>query len=77
VKKQLSHFLNDQRSIGMVEIAWTIVFLCWLVVQQIMGIMGSHIKVNKVFNIEGICMNLWCSQLSIEKFEMLKNIYKN
>jgi hypothetical protein len=42
-----------------------------------MGIVGSHIKVNKVFNIEGICMNLQCFQLGIDKFEMLKNIYKN
>jgi hypothetical protein len=39
-----------------------------------MGIVGSHIKVNKVFNIEGIYMNLQCFQLGIEKFEMLKII---
>jgi hypothetical protein len=63
-----------QISIGMVEIAWTIIFLCWFVIQQIMGIVGSHIKVNQVFNIEGIYMNLRCFQLGIEKFEMLKII---
>jgi hypothetical protein len=63
-----------QISIGIVEIAWTIIFLCWFVIQQSMGIVGSHIKVNKVFNIEGIYMNLQCFQLGIEKFEMLKII---
>ncbi len=75
------YFFNDkrkvQRSVGMVEIAWTIVFLCWFVIQQIMGIVGSRIKVTKVFNIEGICMKLRCFQLGIEKFEMVKSIYKN
>jgi len=47
------------------------------VARQILGIVGSQIEANRVFNIVGICMNLCCSRLGTENLEMFISIYKN
>jgi hypothetical protein len=46
------------------------------VARQILGIVGSHIEVEKVFNVAGICTSLQRSRLAIENIEMLISIYK-
>jgi hypothetical protein len=47
------------------------------VAQQILGIVGSQIEVERSFNIVDICTNMRWSKLGIENLKMLMNIYKN
>jgi hypothetical protein len=47
------------------------------VAHQILGIMGSQIEAERVFNIASICTNLGCSRLGTKNLEMLISIYKN
>ncbi len=42
-----------------------------------MGIVGSQIEVEWVFNIVGICTNLQQSWFGMDNLEMFINIYKN
>ncbi len=44
---------------------------------QILGIVGSQIEVERVFNIVGIYMNLCRSRLGTKNLEMIISIYKN
>jgi hypothetical protein len=47
------------------------------VAQQILGIVGSQIEVERVFDIVNICTNMRQSKLGINFLEMLVSIYKN
>jgi hypothetical protein len=47
------------------------------VAQQILGIYGSQVEVERVFNIVDICIIMQQSKLGTENLEMFENIYKN
>jgi hypothetical protein len=47
------------------------------VAQQILGIVGFQIEVERVFNIATICTNLLHSWFGMDNLEMFINIYKH
>jgi hypothetical protein len=49
----------------------------WRVHEVEFSYVGSHIEVERVFIVAGICTNLQHSRLGINNIEMLINIYKN
>jgi hypothetical protein len=47
------------------------------IAQQVLGIVGFQIEVERIFNIVNICIILRHFQFSMDNFETLKIIYKN
>jgi len=83
VKEQLNHFrfkkVTKEKAKNPLE-WWRVHKVQFLYVgfmaQQILGIVGSHIEVERVLNVANICTSLQCPRLDIENIEMLISIYK-
>jgi hypothetical protein len=61
----------------MVETSWKQFSYVVFVARQILGVVGSCIKSERILSIASICINMQCSRLGIENFDMLVSIYKN
>jgi hypothetical protein len=66
----------------MLPLTWWKIHETWFpnvffVVQQFLGVLGSQIEIDRIFNIIGVLTNFWCCKLGIDNLDKLVMIVKN